>query len=45
LTDRSIDQIAADCGFPNRYYFTRVFRSHHECGPAAYRQRQIRPFS
>jgi AraC-like DNA-binding protein len=40
-----LDQIAADCGFPNRYYFTRVFRRHHECGPAAYRQRQIQPAS
>jgi AraC-like DNA-binding protein len=43
LTDRSIEQIAADCGFPNRYYFTRVFRRHFACGPAECRRRQIRP--
>jgi len=42
LTDRTIEQIAADCGFPNRYYFTRVFRRHLDCAPAAYRRRQVR---
>lgn len=45
LTDRSIEQIAADCGFPNRYYFTRVFRRHFHTGPAEYRKRQIHPTS
>lgn len=42
LTDRSIEQIAADCGFPNRYYFTRVFRRLFHAGPAEYRRRQVR---
>jgi AraC-like DNA-binding protein len=42
LTDRTIEQIATDCGFPNRYYFTRVFRRHLGAGPAEYRQRQVR---
>jgi AraC-like DNA-binding protein len=42
LTGRTIEQIAADCGFPNRYYFTRVFRRHLGCGPAEYRKRQVR---
>jgi len=42
LTDHTIEQIAADCGFPNRYYFTRVFRRHLGCGPAEYRKRQVR---
>jgi AraC family transcriptional regulator of arabinose operon len=42
LTDRSIEQIAADCGFPNRYYFTRVFRRHLGSGPAEYRKRQVK---
>ncbi|MEI9895432.1 MAG: AraC family transcriptional regulator [Chthoniobacter sp.] len=42
LTDRTIEQIAADCGFPNRYYFTRVFRRHLGAGPAEYRKRQVR---
>jgi AraC-like DNA-binding protein len=36
-TDRSIDQIAATCGFANRYYFTRVFSQHMGCPPARYR--------
>jgi AraC-like DNA-binding protein len=42
LTDRTIEQIATDCGFPNRYYFTRVFQKHLGCGPAEYRKRQVR---
>lgn len=42
LTDRTVEQIAADCGFPNRYYFTRVFQRHLGCGPAAYRLRQVK---
>jgi len=42
LTDRTIDQIATDCGFPNRFYFSRVFQRHFGCGPAEYRQRQVR---
>jgi AraC-like DNA-binding protein len=42
LSDSSIDEIAADCGFPNRYYFSRVFRQHQGCGPAEYRKRQVR---
>jgi AraC-like DNA-binding protein len=42
LTDRSIEQIAADCGFPNRFYFTRIFRRHLGAGPAEYRKRQVR---
>jgi AraC-like DNA-binding protein len=42
LSDLSIEQIASDCGFPNRYYFSRVFRQHQGCGPAEYRKRQVR---
>ena len=42
LTASTIEQIATDCGFPNRYYFTRVFRRHFQCGPAEYRKRQVR---
>jgi len=45
LTDHSIEQIAADCGFPNRYYFTRVFRRYFSTGPAEYRRRQVRAAS
>lgn len=40
LSRASIDEIAAECGFPNRYYFTRVFKAHMGTGPAEYRRRQ-----
>jgi transcriptional regulator GlxA family with amidase domain len=40
LTDKSIDQIAIECGFPNRHYFTRVFARQMGCGPAEFRDRQ-----
>ncbi len=43
LTAATIDAIAADCGFPNRFYFSRVFQRHMRCGPAEYRRRQVRP--
>ena len=39
-TQNSIDQIAHDTGFGNRFYFSRVFNKHYEMGPAAYRKRQ-----
>ncbi len=34
----SIDTIAEDCGFPDRFYFTRVFRRRMGLPPAAYRK-------
>lgn len=37
-TDRSIEQIAHECGFRDRYYFTRVFTKHRQTTPAAFRQ-------
>ena len=40
LTDKSIDQIAAEYGFPNRFYFSRVFAREVGCGPAEFRKRQ-----
>jgi AraC family transcriptional regulator, arabinose operon regulatory protein len=40
LTDRTIDQIAVSCGFPNRHYFSRVFAKQIGCGPAEFRLRQ-----
>ena len=40
LTDQTIDQIAAACGFPNRHYFSRVFSKQLGCGPAEFRLRQ-----
>jgi AraC-like DNA-binding protein len=36
--DDSIDLIAADCGFPDRFYFSRVFRRRMGLPPAAYRR-------
>jgi transcriptional regulator GlxA family with amidase domain len=36
-TDQSIDHIAENCGFANRYYFTRVFAQRMGCPPARYR--------
>jgi AraC-like DNA-binding protein len=39
-TQNSIDQIAHDTGFGNRFYFSRVFNKHYDMGPAAYRRRQ-----
>lgn len=38
-TDQTIDQIAADCGFPNRHYFTRVFTREFHTGPATFRKK------
>ena len=40
LTDKTIDQIAVEHGFPNRHYFTRMFAREVGCGPAEFRQRQ-----
>ena len=37
-TDRSIEQIARECGFRDSYYFTRVFTKHRQTTPAAFRR-------
>lgn len=37
-TDRSIEQIARECGFGDRYYFTRMFTKHRQATPAAFRK-------
>jgi transcriptional regulator GlxA family with amidase domain len=42
LTERSIEDIAAATGFPNRYYLSRVFTAQMGCGPATYRRRHAR---
>lgn len=42
LTDKSIDQIAIEHGFPNRHYFSRMFTRDQGCGPAEFRARQGR---
>ena len=40
LTDKTIDQIATDTGFPNRHYLSRMFAREVGCGPAEFRARQ-----
>jgi AraC family transcriptional regulator of arabinose operon len=40
LTDKTIDQIAVEFGFPNRHYFSRMFARQVGCGPSEFRQRQ-----
>ncbi len=37
-SEKSIEQIAADCGFGNRNYFSRVFQRHYNLGPATFRK-------
>lgn len=38
-TDQTIEDIAAECGFPNRYYFTRMLSKYRQTTPAAFRAR------
>ena len=40
-TDASIEQVAEDCGFPNRYYFSRMLKQHRGTSPAVYRRAEI----
>ncbi len=42
-SDKSINEIAEETGFCDRYYFTHVFRKHHGAGPAAYRKELSNP--
>lgn len=42
LGDDSVDEIAAACGFADRFHFTRVFRKQMGCGPAEFRRRHVR---
>lgn len=37
FSEESIEAIALQCGFGNRFYFSRVFKSHTGISPAAYR--------
>lgn len=41
LTDRSIDEIAGDTGFADRFHFTRVFRKQMGSAPAEFRKRHV----
>jgi len=40
-SDLSIDQIAASCGFSDRYYFTRVFTQTMKTSPGSYRKNSV----
>ncbi len=40
-TDLSIEQVAEQCGFPNRYYFSRMLKQNRGISPAAYRKGQL----
>ncbi len=37
-THKSVGEIAEDCGFPDQFYFSRVFRQHYGQSPLRYRQ-------
>ncbi len=38
FTQASIEQIAAELGYPNRHYFSRIFAERTGCGPATFRR-------
>ena len=38
FTDRPIKEIAADCGFSDEFYFSRVFKKHFSQSPKVYRK-------
>ena len=41
FTGESIEAIAEASGFPNRHYFTRVFKAVAGIGPAAFRRQSV----
>lgn len=45
LSDATIDVIAEDCGFPDRFYFSRVFTRRMGIPPGSYRKANPRPFA
>lgn len=38
LSDKSVGNIAAECGYENIYYFSNTFRKHVGCSPTEYRK-------
>ncbi len=44
FSELSIEQIAEETGFCDRYHFSKVFRSLQGAGPAAFRQLHANPF-
>ncbi|MBN2713615.1 MAG: helix-turn-helix transcriptional regulator [Planctomycetes bacterium] len=43
-TDKTIDEIATETGFCDRYHFTKIFRKLRKIGPAAFK-REMEPLS
>ncbi|MDX2226640.1 MAG: helix-turn-helix domain-containing protein [Verrucomicrobiae bacterium] len=39
FTEKTMEEIAEESGFPNRHYLSRVFARQFKCGPAEYRRR------
>jgi transcriptional regulator GlxA family with amidase domain len=37
-SELNIEQVAAACGFSDRYYFTRIFTQTMEIAPGAYKK-------
>ena len=42
-TEKSIQQIASECGFSSAYYFSRLFRQHKGMSPKEYRAQKQMP--
>ena len=40
-TDKSVEQIAAECGFASPYYFSRCFHQHTSLSPREYRRSNL----
>jgi AraC-like DNA-binding protein len=40
-TDHSIEKIAEECGYPNRYYLTRMLSKYRKTTPAAFRRKSL----
>ncbi len=40
-SDLSIEQVASDCGFSDRYYFTRIFKQTMKVAPGAYKKNSL----
>ena len=42
-TDKSVAEIAVECGYDSESYFMRQFKKHKECTPSEYRRRALTP--
>jgi AraC family transcriptional regulator of arabinose operon len=39
---QSVARVAAACGYPDEFYFSRVFKRHHQVSPSSFRRRRLR---